>query len=79
MVLKLSICTSASPRWQQSHWSLRVTQDAYFSLLTHAKQHLLVTFCDITAGNGYPHERTDGQTTDGRTDGQTDVEVEIVI
>ena len=29
---------------------LRVTQNAYFSLLTHTKQLLLVTFCDMTAG-----------------------------
>ena len=27
-----------------------MTQDAYFSLLTHTKQLLLVTFCDKTAG-----------------------------
>ena len=40
----------ASPRQQQSHWGLRVTQDAYFSLLTHTKQLLLVTFCDTLAG-----------------------------
>ena len=32
------------------HWSLRVTQDAYFSLLTHTKQLLLVTFCDAFVG-----------------------------
>ena len=30
--------------------SLRVTYNAYFSLLTHTKQLLLVTFCDLTAG-----------------------------
>ena len=29
--------------------SLRVTQIAYFSLLTHTEQLLLVTFCDTTA------------------------------
>ena len=78
MVLELSIRTSASPRQQRSHWGLRVTQDAYFSLLTHTKQLLLVTFCDITAGNGYSlrtHKRTNGQ-TDGQTDGQTEVEVD---
>ena len=65
--------------------SLLVIQNAYFSLLTHTKQVLLVTFCHITAGNGanfWTHERTNGQTdrqTDRRTDRQTDVEVEIVI
>ncbi len=81
MVLKLSIRTSASPRWQQSHWGLRVTQDAYFSLLAHAKQLLLVIFCKNTAGNG-ARFRTHGRRTEdgGRTEeGQTDVEVEIVI
>ena len=76
MVLKLSICTSASPRWQLSHWGLRVTQDAYFSLLTHAKQLLLVTFCKNTAGNGanfWTHgQQMDGRTDGGRTDGRTD-------
>ena len=29
---------------------MRVTQNAYFSLMTCAKQILLVTFCDTTAG-----------------------------
>ena len=54
-----------------------MTQDVYFTLLTHAKQLLLVTFFHTTAGNGASfrtHERNDGT-----TDGQTDVEVEIVI
>ena len=32
--------------------SLRVTQNAYFSLVTHTKQLLLVTLCDTTAGIG---------------------------
>ena len=74
VVLKSSIRTSASPWRQRSHWGLRVTQDAYFSLLTHTKQLLLVAFCHATAGNGAKfrtHERTDGQ-TDRRTDGWTD-------
>ena len=31
---------------------LRVTQNAYFSLLTHTKKLLLVTFCDLTAETG---------------------------
>ena len=53
---------------------LRVTQDAYFSLLTHIKQLLLVTFCEKLQ----EMELFFGH-TDGRTDGQTDVEVEIVI
>ena len=79
MVLKSSICTLALPRQQRSDWGLRVTQDAYFSLLSHTKQLLLVTFSDITAGIGASF-RTDAQTAHGRTaEGQTDVEVEIVI
>ena len=60
-----------------------MTQDAYFSLLTHSKQLLLVTFCNTLAGIEVSFwadgtGRTD-ERTDGRTDGQTDVEVEIVI
>ena len=51
VVLKSIIRTSASPRQQQSHWGLMMTQGAYFSFLTHAKQLLLVTFCETTAGN----------------------------
>ena len=79
MVLKLSIRTSASPRQQQSNWGLRVTQNANFSLSTHTKYLLLMTFCDATAGSGATF-RTDGNgRTDERMDGQTDVEVEIVI
>ena len=57
---------------------LRVTQNAFFSLLTHTKQLLLVTFCYKTSGIGASF-RTDAQTADERTEGQTDVEVEIVI
>ena len=53
---------------------LRVTQNAYFSLLTHTKKLLLVTFCDPTAETGASF-RTDGHGMEG----QTDVEVEIVI
>ena len=80
MVLKLSIHTSASPRQQQSDWGLRVTQNAYFLLMTHTKQLLLVTFCCTTAGFEVRF-RTDGGRTDGRRteEGQTYVEVEIVI
>ena len=47
--------------------SLRVTQNAYFSLLTHTKQLLLVTFCDKTAGSGVRFW-THGRQTDGWTD-----------
>ena len=64
---------------QRSDWGLRVTQNAYFTLITHTKQLLLVIFCYTTAGIG-ANFRTDAQTADGgRTEGQTDVEVEIVI
>ena len=85
MVLKSIISTLAFPRPQRFHWGLRLTQDAYFSLLTRTKQLLLVTFCDTLAGIEvcfWADGRTDGtgQTDgNGRTDGQTDVEVEIVI
>ena len=78
MVLKSSIHTWALPWWQWSDWGLRVTQNAYFSLITHTKQLLLVTFCDNTAGirvifrtHGRKHGRTE--------EGQTDVEVEIIV
>ena len=68
---------------------LRVTHNAYFSFFTLSNHILLVTFCDMTAGNRdsfrthrqtdkRTDKRTDGQTNE-RTDGQTDVEVEIVI
>ena len=77
MVLKLSIRTSASPRQQQSHWGLRVTQDAYFTLLTHTKQLLLLTFCDTDAETEVSIRTHERKRTE--TDGQTDVEVEIVI
>ena len=56
--------------------SLRVTQNAYFSLITHTKQLSLVTFSDTTAGIGASF-RTDTRRT--AAEGQTDVEVEIVI
>ena len=48
-----------------------------FLLLTHTKQLLIVTFCEMTAGYGasfQTHKRTHGH-----TEGQTDLEVEIVI
>ena len=52
VVLKSSIRTLALPRRLRFYWGLRVTQDAYFSLSTHTKQPLLVTFCYTTAGIG---------------------------
>ena len=62
MVLKSSIHSSALPQQQ------RVTQNEYFSLISHTKQLLLVTFCDTTAGVSIifrTHGRTHGG---GRTD-----------
>ena len=72
MVLKSSIRTSASPRRQRSHWGLRVTQDAYFSLLTHTKQLLLVTFCDTLAGIEVSFWADGTGRMNGWTDGWTD-------
>ena len=62
-------------------WGLRLTQTTYLSLLTHAKQLSLVTFCDTAAGIGKKWNcdilgRTDGR-TDGRTEGQTHVKFEM--
>ena len=49
-----------------------MTQKAYFSLMAHTKQLLLVTICHTTARIGVSfrtHGRTDGRTADGgRTD-----------
>ena len=83
MVLISSIRTFALPWWQWSDLGLSMTQNAYFSLITHTKQLLLVSICYTIAGIGASfrkHGWTDGGRTDGgRTEGQTDVEVEIVI
>ena len=48
---------------------LRLTQNAYFSFLTHTKQLLLVTFCDNLAGIEVSF-RTHGR-TNGTMDRQT--------
>ena len=74
MFLKSNIRTLALPHWQWSDWGLRVTQNEYFSLITHTKQLLLVAFCDATAGIGTSF-RTHGQ----RMEGQKDLEVEKII
>ena len=83
VVLKLSTRTSALPWRQRSHRGLRVTQHAYFSLLTHTKQLLLVTFCDTLAGIevSFWADGTgrNGNRTEREPDGQTDMEVKIVI
>ena len=69
MVLKSIICILALTWRQRSDFGLRVTQNAYFSLITYTKQLLLVIFCDPTAGNGVSF-RTDAHTDicGGRTD-----------
>ena len=72
MVLKSSIRTLASPWQQRSHWGLRLTQDAYFSLLTRIKQLLLVAFCDTLAGIEVNFWADGTGRTDERTDGWTD-------
>ena len=61
--------TFALPQWQWSDWGPKVTQNAYFLLITHTKQLLLVTFCYTTAEIGASF-RTHGRRTDGRTDGR---------
>ena len=66
MALKSIIRTSASPRQQQSHWGLMVSQDAYFSFLTHAKQLSLIAICDRAVGIGKKSKCE--VWTDGRTD-----------
>ena len=58
---------------------LRVTQTTYFSLLTHAKQLSLVTFCETTAGIEKKWKCDVRMYGIGRTEGQTDVKSEIVI
>ena len=62
-----------------------MTQDAYFSLLTHTEQLLLVKFGDKLASievsfwtNGR-NWNWNGNQNHRRTDGQTDMEVETVI
>ena len=63
------VLTLALPRRQQSDCGLRLTQNEYFSLITHTKQLLSVTCCDTTAGIGaitQTHTRTHGGRTDRR-------------
>ena len=55
------------PPWTPAQ-GLRVTQSAYFSILTH-NEHILVTFCEKISGMGQ-----DARTSYGRTD----INVEIV-
>ena len=52
----------------------KLTQDAYFSLLTHTKQLLLVTFCDTLAGIevSFGADGTGRMEPDGRNHGRMD-------
>ena len=70
VVWKSSICTSALPWRQRSDRGLRVTQHANFSIMTHTKQLLLLTFCQPTAGIGSSFVTDARRTADGggRTD-----------
>ena len=54
-----------------------MTENAYFSLLSHIKQLLLLTFSDTIAGIGASFQTHGNRRTE--TDGQADVEVETVI
>ena len=50
-ILSWKVCKSALPCLiDPIPRSLRLTQNAYFSLLAHTKKLLLMTFCDQTAG-----------------------------
>ena len=57
--------------WLMDPRGLRVTQNAYFSLLTLTKKLLLVTFCDPTAETGVSFRTHGWNGTDGRMDRQT--------
>ena len=57
--------------------SFRVTQTTYISFLTHAKQLLLVEFCDVIAGIGKKIKCD--KWTNGPMEGQTVLKSEIVI
>ena len=54
---------------------MKVAQNAYFSLLTHTKQLLLVTFCYQTA-EIVKWDKTEWMNTDGLH--KTDMKVEII-
>ena len=71
------MCSSALPELMDPR-GLRVTKNAYFSILTHTKKLLLLKFCDLTAKTVVSF-RTHEQNRRERTDGQTEVEVEIFI
>jgi len=59
--------------------SLRVSMNAYFSLLTHPMEPRLVTFCDTTAGIGSViWDRTTTMTTP-IPEGWTDVNAVVIL
>ena len=58
---------------------LRMTPSKYFSLSTHAKKLLLVTFHDSTAEIGVSFLDTWKKEDGTRSEGQIDVTVEMVI
>ena len=58
---------------------MRVTQNAFFSLLTHTKQLSLMTLCNTTAGIRFSFWKHVTDTQREHTEGQTDMEVEIII
>ena len=57
---------------------LKVTQNAYFSLLTHTKQLLLVTFCHPTAGI-VKWDGTDGRRRRSKDGRRIDMKVESYV
>ena len=52
---------------------------ASWTLLTHTKKLLLMTFCDLTAEKGVSFQTHGKGNGNGRTDGQTDLTIEIDI
>ena len=56
VVLKSSIRISASPWQQRFNWGVMVTQDAYFSLLTHTKNFFGT---EVSFGQTEPRMNTD--------------------
>ena len=56
-----------------------MTQNSYFSPLTHTNQLLLETFCVENAGIGASFQTHEGTNEQTNMDGQTDMQVEKVI
>ena len=64
--------------WHPS-WVKIFPENAYFSLLTHTRQLLLVTFTTAGIAASFWIFAQGDRTTLARTDGQTELEVKIVI